>query len=106
MGWLHHLWFGYFVPSLWGNGPEAIVQTVVYGLAAVLFIPPVRKFFKRHFEAAKELAERHHEEHLALIAKHHKEAMRKADLHHAEIMTGQTPPPKNGRDAKGRFTKT
>jgi hypothetical protein len=103
---VHVLWFRYEWPSDLGNGPESITELIVLGIAGAYFIPRVRKFFKRHFEAAKELAERHHEEHLALIAKHHKEAMRKADLHHAEIMTGQTPPPKNGRDAKGRFTKT
>lgn len=48
MNWLHHLWFGYFVPSLWGNGPEAIVQTVLYGAAALFLIPPVRRWFMAH----------------------------------------------------------
>lgn len=52
--WLHHLWFTYFVPSLWGNGPEAIVQTVAYGAAAVVLIPPVRKFVARHVRDIKE----------------------------------------------------
>ena len=48
--WLHTQWFGYFWPSDKGNGPEAIQQTLVYGLIAAILIPPVRHFFKRHFE--------------------------------------------------------
>lgn len=48
VNWLHHLWFGYFWPSLEGNGPEALVQTVVYGIIAYLFIPVVRKFVNSH----------------------------------------------------------
>jgi len=47
----HHLWFGYFVPSLWGNGPEALVQTVVYGTLALVLVPPVRKWVERHVKA-------------------------------------------------------
>lgn len=36
MTWLHTLWFNYFWPSLQGNGPEALMQTVVYGAAGFL----------------------------------------------------------------------
>lgn len=43
----HTLWFGYFYPSIKGNGPEAIVQTIVYFLIAVAFVPLVRKAIKR-----------------------------------------------------------
>jgi hypothetical protein len=44
--WLSDLWFSYFWPSLQGNGPEAIVQTLVYGIIAAIFIPPVRRWIK------------------------------------------------------------
>lgn len=44
---LYVQWFDYFWPSLKGNGPEAIVQTVVYAGVAALFIPAVRRLEKR-----------------------------------------------------------
>ena len=50
MHWLYGLWFNYFWPSLKGNGPEALVQTAVYGTIAVIFIPPVRKWARREAE--------------------------------------------------------
>jgi hypothetical protein len=50
----HWTWFHYFVPSLWGNGPEAVVQTVVYGIAAVLILPPTRHWMQRHVDSIKE----------------------------------------------------
>jgi len=68
-----YIWINYFWSSLKGNGPEAIVQTVVYALAAVLFIPPVRHFFKRHFESVHEKLEAHHLQLLAQAEQHHKE---------------------------------
>lgn len=46
MHWLQTLWFGYAWPSLKGNGPEALIQTVVYGALAVIFVPVVRRFVK------------------------------------------------------------
>jgi hypothetical protein len=55
--WASNLWFGYTWPSLKGNGPEALVQTIVYGAIAVVLIPPVRKaiekFAKRHVDSIK-----------------------------------------------------
>ena len=45
MNWLHNLWFATWA-SLHGNGPEALVQTVVYGLIAVAVYPPIRKWAK------------------------------------------------------------
>ena len=51
MNWLYTLWFGYFWPSLKGNGPEALVQTVVYGVIAIIFVPPVRRWFAGHMNA-------------------------------------------------------
>ena len=47
---LNYLWINYFWSSDKGNGPEAIQQTVIYAVAAVIFIPPVRHFIKREFE--------------------------------------------------------
>lgn len=51
--WLHGVWFGYFLPSLLGNGPEALVQTIVYGAIALIFIPPVRRWMARHVDSIK-----------------------------------------------------
>ena len=51
MNWLYTLWFGYFWPSLKGNGPEALVQTVVYGLIAYAFVPVFRKFINSHMKS-------------------------------------------------------
>lgn len=47
---IHTLWFSYFWPSLQGNGPEALIQTVVYGLIAMAVYPPLRKWSKRELE--------------------------------------------------------
>jgi hypothetical protein len=46
--WLYNLWFNYSWSSDKGNGPEALQQTVVYAVAAALFIPVVRKFIVKH----------------------------------------------------------
>ncbi len=93
MHWLYHLWFGYFVPSLWGNGPEAVVQTFLYSAAAVLLIPPVRKWFTGHMKKlhqkldnATKLARQHHQELLDQQQAHHDEALALARAHHAEHM--------------------
>lgn len=51
MNTFSQLWFNYFWPSLKGNGPEALVQTVVYGLIAIVFVPPIRRWFKAHLES-------------------------------------------------------
>ena len=51
MNWLYVLWYGYFWPSLKGNGPEALVQTVVYGLLAYLFLPPVKAYIDAHVDS-------------------------------------------------------
>jgi len=91
MHWLHHLWFGYFVPSLWGNGPEALVQTVVYAALAVIFIPPVRHWFAGHFKGMKEHAEKLHEEALRLAEDHHKQHLDLVKAHHAEVLSTLNP---------------
>ena len=41
---LYVLWYGYAWPSLKGNGPEALIQTIVYGALAVAIYPPLRKW--------------------------------------------------------------
>jgi hypothetical protein len=48
MHWLPVFWFHYLVPSMWGNGPEAAAQTVLYGIIALILIPPFRKFLGKH----------------------------------------------------------
>lgn len=48
--WLSNLWFNYAWSSDKGNGPEAIQQTIIYAIAAVVLIPPVRHFIKREFD--------------------------------------------------------
>jgi hypothetical protein len=108
----HWTWFHYFVPSLWGNGPEAAVQTVVYSLAAVLLIPPVRRWAARHVENLKDHITG---ETKALHQKldHHEELMHHIIKHHPDIppftsdtIVKKNPPMKKvGRDAHGRFTK-
>ena len=87
---IHQLWFSYFIPSLWGNGPEALVQTVVYGVAAWIFIPKVRKYVDNHVKSIHERLERHHAE-----------AMAQADDHHQEHLRAIKGTKK--RDANGRF---
>lgn len=46
MGWLHTLWFAYAWSSLKSNGPEALVQTLVYGVLASIFIPIIRRWWQ------------------------------------------------------------
>ena len=44
---IDYVWINYFWSSLKGNGPEALVQTVVYGMIALAVYPPLRKWAKR-----------------------------------------------------------
>ena len=60
---MHTLWFGYFWPSLKGNGPEAIAQSVVYALAGYVLIPPFRKWVNSGFQGLHEKVDH--------IIKHH-----------------------------------
>lgn len=41
-----YLWIDYFWSSLKSNGPEALVQTVVYTGIAFAIYPPFRKWLK------------------------------------------------------------
>src|ERR1035441_3549913 len=99
--WLHHLWFNSFVPSFWGNGPEALGQTVLYGLIALAVIPPFRHWLERHIKSIHDKLDKHHEAILAQNEEHHESAMALAQEHHEAHMAaikGQKP-----RDANGRF---
>jgi hypothetical protein len=49
MHWLSNLWFGYAWPSDKGNGPEALMQTIIYAAIAVVLVPAVRRFVKAQF---------------------------------------------------------
>ncbi len=78
MNWLYNLWFNYGWASDKGNGPEALQQTVIYGLIAVVLIPPIRhaleRFAKRHVESIKAHAEAENKaihDRLEHIIKHH-----------------------------------
>ena len=64
---LYILWFGYFKPSLYGNGPEALVQTAAYAAIAVAIYPPLRKFIEREAHSGEALL---HEK-LDHLIKHH-----------------------------------
>lgn len=106
--WLHHLWFGYFVPSLWGNGPEAVVQTVVYGGAAYLIVPRFRRFVNAHMRGIHLKLNRQHEELMAQAERHHAERMAQAERHQRNLHEhlkniGIKEGPR--RDANGRFVK-
>lgn len=68
------LWINYGWSSLKGNGPEAVVQTLVYAAAAVLLIPPVRRFVLAEFHKVHSKIDKGHLElHAKLdhIIEHH-----------------------------------
>lgn len=77
MNWLYNIWYGYGWPSLKGNGPEALVQTIVYGIIAIILIPPVRRWFKAEYQKVHDRLDHAHERqeeitrHLQHIIKHH-----------------------------------
>jgi hypothetical protein len=45
-----YVWIDYFWSSLKGNGPEALIQTVVYGAIAAAIYPPFRDYLKKESE--------------------------------------------------------
>lgn len=60
---LYILWFGYFKPSLYGNGPEALVQTIAYAAVAMAVWPPARRWATRetaHLHAKMDHIIKHH----------------------------------------------
>lgn len=102
---LNYIWINYFWASLKGNGPEAVVQTIVYALIAYTFIPPFRRFINGHFKATKELAQAHHDERMSQAESHHSAAIALARAHHKARMGGDKPVAPH-RDATGRFAPT
>ena len=48
--WLHHLWFSYAVPSLYGNGPEDLIRTTIALVLAALIVPRIRHWFEAREE--------------------------------------------------------
>lgn len=84
MHWLTYLWLNYFWPSDLGNGPEAIQQSVLYAAIAVLFIPPIRKYFSRHIKSLHDKLDEHHKAQLAQSKKHHEALLRQAEDHHVK----------------------
>ena len=51
MNWLHEIWFGYFVPSLYGNGPESLCEIII-GVVVwnKLLGPRLKKWHQREME--------------------------------------------------------
>ena len=82
---IHVVWFGYFWSSLKGNGPEALVQTIVYGAIAYAVVPPFRRWVNGHFHRLVTKQDEHHAERLSLAEQHHQEALDLARKHHAEL---------------------
>ena len=70
MRWISYVWIDYFWSSLKGNGPEALVQTVIYAALAFMFIPPLRHWFERHIKALHEKFDESHRM-MRHIIKHH-----------------------------------
>ena len=50
---LYILWYGYAWPSLKGNGPEALIQTIAYAAIAVAVYPPLRKWATKEERAMR-----------------------------------------------------
>lgn len=72
--WLHTLWFGYGWSSDKGNGPEAIQQTVIYAVIAVLLVPPFRRLLQKELKKGnKEIHEKLDHAHALIehVIKHH-----------------------------------
>jgi len=65
--WLNNIWFDYFWPSLKSNGPEALVQTVLYAAIAFIFVPPVRRYVNAHVKSLHDKLDMHHEEHMKAL---------------------------------------
>jgi hypothetical protein len=98
---ISYIWLQYFWGSLKGNGPEAIVQTVVYGLIALVFVPPIRHWAERHVKAIHDKLDHHHEQLLQQAEEHHESQVSLMKEHHAAHLAAISGKPK--RDEKGRF---
>lgn len=73
----HTIWFHYIYGSLLGNGPEAAIQTVVYGVIALVFVPAVRRFAKREFGKVHAKIDRVHQ---TVAARHAEGAAERAEI--------------------------
>ena len=45
MNWLYTFYFGYWWPSLKGNGPEDVTSLIVAGVLTSIFVPRVRHWW-------------------------------------------------------------
>ena len=70
LNWLHYVWFAYFWPSLKGNGPEALVQTVVYAVVGYLFYPPFHNWINNWFAGVHEKTDLLHDKLDHIIENH------------------------------------
>ena len=50
MNWLYNFWYGYWWPSIKGNGPEDVTSLLIVGTLTAVFVPVVRRWFKAHIE--------------------------------------------------------
>ena len=58
MNWLHTLWFGYFYPSIKGNGPESLVELIALGIVGTYAGKWIKREVKQHQAAIKRLEEK------------------------------------------------
>jgi hypothetical protein len=86
---LHTLWFGYCVPSLWGNGPEALIELVIVSILGALLVPPVRRWIVARFHAVHEKIDLRHDELHAKIDANHAEHQASMTALHLKIDAAQ-----------------
>jgi hypothetical protein len=71
---IYNFWYHYEVPSLYGNGPEAVTELIVVGIVTALLIPPIRKWIQGEFHKVHSKIDAGHAElHAKMdhIIKHH-----------------------------------
>ncbi len=73
---VNYIWVDYFWASLKSNGPEALVQTVVYGALAYTFVPAVRKWVHHKFTILHDKMDSQHAERMAQAERHHEAHMK------------------------------
>lgn len=66
MNWLHSLWFGYWYPSIKGNGPEDLLATILVAVLSAMLWPRIKAGWKAHhakldrnFAALQHIAKHH-----------------------------------------------
>lgn len=95
-----YIWVQYFWASLKGNGPEALVQTVVYSLAAYVLVPPFRKWVNGGFKSVHAKLDQHHESVLAQAEGHHEQHMEILKKHHEDLIATVKPTPRKAPAVK------